>query len=261
MHFSKGDKVLGVSELIFSDDRRLVHFRKEYFEYLTWDRIETTKSAGGRVNPGKLEMFHAVLRQGVLQLDEEEACVGLIMRAGKQPPTCIGVPVFQEMKPLLWLSATAALWRKLTPSIVRADFLPIKTVRVIMAFMVARFDYAASAYLFREEWPREMQQIIDRAFCEAHGLSIRVAKLFLYLPPQWAGTGCPWLPLRAEMRYLRQVMKMPHSRSGLAQMVADELLDEEPRIRSSNHVPYDGSLVPVNAPAEESAATSLTPGK
>ena len=29
------------------------------------------------------------------------------------------------------------------------------------------------------------------------------------------------------MRYLRQVMKMLYSRSGLAQMVADELLDEE----------------------------------
>ena len=73
-----------------------------------------------------------------------------------------------------------------------------------------------------------MQQIIDRTFGEAHGLSIRVAKLFLYLPPPLrGGTGCSWLPLRAEMRYLRQVLKMPYSRSGLAQMVADELLDEE----------------------------------
>ena len=151
VHFSKGDKVLGVSELILSDDRRLFDFRKEYFEDLTWDRIETTKSAGGIVNPGKLELFHAVLRQGVLQLDEEEACVGLMMRASKPPPKCISVPVSQETKPLQWLSATAAQWRKLTPNIVIADFLPIKTVRVIMAFMVAQFDYAASAYLFREE--------------------------------------------------------------------------------------------------------------
>ena len=53
-----------------------------------------------------------------------------------------------------------------------------------MAIMVARFYYAASGYLFREEWLRDMQLIIDRTFCEAHGLSIRVAKLFLYLPPQ-----------------------------------------------------------------------------
>ena len=29
------------------------------------------------------------------------------------------------------------------------------------------------------------------------------------------------------MRYLRQVLKKPYSRSGLAQMVADELLDAE----------------------------------
>ena len=78
------------------------------------------------MNPGKLELFHAVLRQGVLQLDEEEACVGLMMGASKQPPTCIGAPVFQEMKPHQWLSATAAQWRKLTPSIVRADFLPLR---------------------------------------------------------------------------------------------------------------------------------------
>ena len=154
-------------------------------------------------------------------------CVGLMMQASKQLPTCIGVPVFLELKPDVWLSWMAELWRKLMPSIVRAEFLPIKTVRVIMAFMVAQFDYAAPAYLFREQWLRELQLIINRIFCEAHGLSIREAKLFSYLPPQWGGMGCPWLPLQAELQYLHQVLKMPYSRSGLSQMVATEQLDKD----------------------------------
>ena len=59
------------------------------------------------------------------------------------------------------------------------------------------------------------------------GLSDRTAHLFLYLPPENGGLGCPWLTVRADVRYLTSVMKLEYGRSGLGKAVGAELCGGE----------------------------------
>ena len=95
-----------MSELVFSDDRRIFHHNQMKFEQWVEDRIRTTKAAGGIVNPTKLELFHAALIEGEVSLQGSEVCVGVMMDASVEQPTCIGVPLFRGAKPMQWPSMT-----------------------------------------------------------------------------------------------------------------------------------------------------------
>ena len=49
--------------------------------------------------------------------------------------------------------------------------------------------HVASAFLFQEERLEELQKVVDKSSCDVHGLSMRTAKLFLYLPLSSGGGG------------------------------------------------------------------------
>ena len=68
-----------------------------------------------------------------------------------------------------------------------AQLQPLKTFRVIIAFMVSTFDYVVSVLPMEREWVTELQLIIDKVFCGVHRLSIRTAERFLYLPGNLEG--------------------------------------------------------------------------
>ena len=59
--------------------------------------------------------------------------------------------------------------------------------------------------------------------CGLLGLSSRTAKLFLRLPVEFGGAGCPWLTVRADLRHLHQIMKLPFGRSALGALAGEEL--------------------------------------
>ena len=76
-----------------------------------------------------------------------------------------------------------------------------------MSFMVSKFDYVASGPM-EGLWLKKLQATLNSVFCGVFGLSDRTAHLFLYLPPENGGLGCPWLTIRADVRYLTSVMKL-----------------------------------------------------
>ena len=47
------------------------------------------------------------------------------------------------MEPKKWIEKILAAWKQLAVKIEKAGFLPIKAMRVIMSFMVSRFDFVA----------------------------------------------------------------------------------------------------------------------
>ena len=225
--FSLGAKQVALSELVFSDDRRIFHHDRKKFEQWVENRIVTTKAAGGIVNPTKLELFHAVQSTGTIQFQPSEACVGIMMHASEEPPTCIGVPLFLGHKFVRWSEETEQRWSRITIQLGKSAFLPIKRIRVVLSFMISRFDYVASAFLFDGSWLDNLQRWAVAAFCDICGLSKRTARLFLYLPVQFGGAGCPWLELRAHLRYLNTATGLSYGRSGLGRMVASELFLED----------------------------------
>ena len=105
----------------------------------------------------------------------------------------------------------------------KAGFLPIKAMRVITSFMVSRFDFVASGFAFQHQWLEGLQGVLDSVHCGLLGLSGRTAKLFLRLPVEFGGAGCPWLAVRADLRYLHQIMKLPFGRSALGALAGEEL--------------------------------------
>ena len=226
VRFPLGSKIVELSELVFSDDKRIFHHDQRKFEQWVEDRICTTKAAGGIVNPTKLELFHAALIEGEVSLQASEACVCVMMDASLEQPTCIGVPLFLGAKSVHWIEKTVGKWSKIVIKLGQSFFLPIKRMRVVMSFMVARFDYVASSFIFQGDWLLELQSLVDSAFCGICGLSKRTARLFVYLPVQFRGAECPWLELRGNIRYLHTAMGLPYGRSGLGRMVAQELFGE-----------------------------------
>ena len=222
--FSRDNKQVAVSELVFSDDRRVFHHDLAKFEQWVENGIVTTKAARGIVNPTKLELFHTVQSAGTVQLQPSEAYMGIMMQASEEPPTCIGVPLFLEHRPVRWLDETKQRWSKITIQLGKSAFLPIKKIRVVWSFVISRFDYVASSFLFEANWIANMRQWAVAAFCDICGLSKRTARLFMYLPVQLGGAGCPWL--RAHLRYLNTAMGLLYGRSGLGRMVASELFLE-----------------------------------
>ena len=195
VRFSGPHGAVALSEFVFSDDRRLIHHKKHLFEELVEERVRTTKAAGGMVNPTKLELFHVVDTEGELELRQSEANVGVHMTGSLSPPTCIGVPILLGVRPEAWIARTEEMWGRMIGRLGAAHFVPIKNIRVVMAFMVARLDYVSSAFVFGENWLVDLQKLVDKSFCDLHGLSMRTAKLFLYLPLEHGGGGCPWLPI------------------------------------------------------------------
>ena len=94
-----------------------------------------------------------------------------------------------------------------------------------MSFMVSRFDFVASGFAFQHPWLEGLQGVLDSVFCGILGLSGRNARLFLRLPVEYGGAGCPWLTVRADLRYLHQVMRLPFGRSALGALAGEELWD------------------------------------
>ena len=225
--FSHGDKQVVVSELVFSDDRRIFHHDLHKFEKWVENRIVATKAAGGIVNPTKLELFHAMQCDGTVELRTSEACVGIMMQASEEPPTCIGVLLFPGHKLVRWLEETERRWSRIMVQMGKSTFLPLKKIRIVLSFMISRFDYVASSFLFEGEWIVNLQRWAVSAFCDICGLSKRTARLFLYLPVQLGGAGCSCLELRAHLQYLHTVMGLSFGRSGLRRMVTSKLFLED----------------------------------
>ena len=151
VRFSLGGKQVALNELVFSDDRRIFHYDQRKFETWVDRRIVTTKAAGGIVNPTKLELFHAEQRGGEVVFRTSEACVGVMVQSSEDPPTCIGVPLFLGHRPARWLDETERRWSRITIQLGTSTFLPIKKIRIVLSFMVSRFDYVASSFLFEGE--------------------------------------------------------------------------------------------------------------
>ena len=93
--------------------------------------------------------------------------------------------------------------------------------------MVSKFDYVASGFPLEGPWLKKLQTTLNSVFCGVFGLSDRMAHLFLSLAPENGGLGCPWLTIKADVRYLTSVMKLEHGRSGRGKAVEEELCGGE----------------------------------
>ena len=83
---------------------------------------------------------------------EEEAEVGDTITSSLDMPVLTGIPLVIGRKPDLWLEKLEAHWVGLIPKIQRAQFKPLKAIRVAYSFMVSKFDYVASGLTLRKEW-------------------------------------------------------------------------------------------------------------
>ena len=64
----------------------------------------------------------------------------------------------------------------------KAKLLPLKAKRVIMSFMISKFDYVASDFPLEGLRLKKLQATLSSVFCGVCGLSDRTAHQFLYLP-------------------------------------------------------------------------------
>ena len=70
--FGSGDKQISISETVFSDDRRLFHYRQTKFEGLVGIRLDTTQAVGGIVKKAQLNVTVAELDAGEINMIEAE---------------------------------------------------------------------------------------------------------------------------------------------------------------------------------------------
>ena len=141
--------VLSLSEVVFSDDRRLFHHDEEKFGELVQVRVTGTRSVGGLENLKKLEAFLLLLTEAAVTLGTGEVDAGGIQTLSEEWPTITGIPIVLEVEPKKWIEKILAAWKQLAVKIEKAGFLPIKAMRVIMSFMVSRFDFVASGSAFQ----------------------------------------------------------------------------------------------------------------
>ena len=76
VRFAHQGKLIEVSEVVFSDDRRLFHHDKVRFEQLGRVRLQTTTTVGGMANRSKLDAFILELEDGQVMQREKEVEVG-----------------------------------------------------------------------------------------------------------------------------------------------------------------------------------------
>ena len=143
------------------------------------------------MNLKKLEAFLLLLIEGAVKLGTGEVDAGGIQTLSDEWPTITGIPVILEAEPKKLIEKILAAWKQLAVKIEKAGFLPIKAMRVVMSFMVSRFDFVASGFAFQHSWLEGLQGVLDSVFCGILGLSGRTAKLFLRLPVEYGGAGCP----------------------------------------------------------------------
>ena len=174
-------------------------------------------------NRSKLDAFILELEEGQVMQRAEEVEVGGTITSSLDVPVLTGIPLIIGRKPTLWLEKLEAHWVGLTPKIQRAQFKQVKAIRVAYSFMVSKFDYVASGFPLKKEWIQRLQSKVNSLFCGLFGLSDRTAHLRLYLPVQFGGLGCPWLALRADLRFLHQAMQLSYMRSGICRAVGDEI--------------------------------------
>ena len=103
--------VLSLSEVVFSDDRRLFHHDEEKFGELVQVRVTSTRSARGLVNLKKLEAFLLWLTEGVVTLGTGEVDVGGIQTLSDEWPTITGIPVVLGVEPKKWIEKILAAWK------------------------------------------------------------------------------------------------------------------------------------------------------
>ena len=223
--FGSGDKQISISETVFSDDRRMFHYRQTKFEGLVGIRLDTTQAVGGIVKKAQLNVTVAELDAGEINMIEAECQIDGSKQSTLEPPKVTGIPLFLGKRPDKWLDKLLGLWKSLSMKVEMGHLLPIKSFRVIFAFMVSSFDFVASGLPMEKQWLKELQLQLDKLFTSLHGLSMRTAKLFLYLPDHMGGVGCPWLIVRADLRFLRQVLGLQFGRSVLGNLVGEELMD------------------------------------
>ena len=125
-------------------------------------------------------------------------------------PELTGIPLVIGWQPHDWVAKLEGHWSTFVVKLHYAQFKPIKALRVIMVFMVSKFDYVASGFPLACEWLQGLQQKLNALFCRLYGLSDRTAHLLLYLPMHAGGLGCPWLTVRADVRYLKAVMVLEY---------------------------------------------------
>ena len=155
-----------------------------------------------------------------MNLRVKEAWAGGPITTKKEQPVLTGILLVLGWKPQDWITKLEAYWKGFSPKVQKAQFLPVKAMRVIMSFVISKFEHLASGFPLEGPWLKKLQTTLNSVFCGVFGLSDRTAHLFLYLPPE-NGVGCPWLTIRADARYVTSVMKLEYGRSGLGKAVGE----------------------------------------
>ena len=121
----------------------------------------------------KLDAFILELEDGQVVQREEEVEVGGTITSSLDVPVLTGIPLIIGKKPALWLEKLEAHWAGLIPKIQRAQFKPVKAIRVAYSFMVSKFDYVASGFPLKKEWLQKLQSTVFSVDCSVFRTGLR----------------------------------------------------------------------------------------
>ena len=239
-----------VSNLSYSDDRRLVRPTLPSLVALTRLCTRATVAKGGLVHMDKLRFFALQITDS--GLDQVTSTVPYYLTPTSQAtPQIVGIPLSHALKPP---NAYADLAKQVTRMRRRIETLPTTTVlalRSLWAFILSQLDYIASGVAVPPEQIEDLS-IQSRAYYRhVLGLPCWTSRALLALPPSSGGPGCPHLPLRSACHLLVTYTQATCSRSLLAHRSARYLAeidlpgsDARPLLAAAQQLSVEVSLLP-----------------
>ena len=183
-----------VSNLWYSDDRRLVKLTLLSLVGLTKHCPRATVAKGGLVHMDKLRFFALQLTDSGLH--QITFTVPYYLTPTSQAtPQIVGIPLSHALKSR---DAYADVARQVRRMRCRLESLPNTTIlalRSLWAFILSQLDYIASGVAIPPEHIEDLAIQLRAYHCHVLGLPCWTSRALLARPLSYGGPGCPHLPL------------------------------------------------------------------
>ena len=211
-----------VSNLSYSDDRRLVRPTLTSLVDMTRLCTRATVAKGGLVHMDKLRFFALDLDGSALHLQQTQV-PHYLTSTSTDSPQVVGIPLSHALR---LPGVYADLAKQIARMRRRLDSNPATTIlalRSLWAFILSQLDYVASGVAVPPEHVAEASVQARALYRQVLGLPCSTSRALMSLAPRYGGPGCPHLPLRSACRLLLTYTQATCSRNLLAQRSAQYL--------------------------------------
>ena len=214
-----GPAGIPVSNLSYSDDRRLVRPTLPSLVALTRLCARATVAKGGLVHMDKLRFFALRLgASGPIQLTSPVPFY--LTDTSRDCPQVVGIPLSHALQPPQSYADLAKQVQRMRLRIGAVPTNNILALRSLWAFALSQLDFIASGVAIPPEHIEDLAVQARAYYRQVLGLPCWVSRALMSLPPRYGGPGCPHLPLRTACHLLLTYAQATCSRSLLARQSA-----------------------------------------